>query len=148
MNRSQTFTWIEGQWQRVSFNVLEALQKIGVAEDAIKNLTFKSIEFQRRGAKHRDTIYLDDMFIHGPAEADKPDLLKWTAFDASGVASLEATAVDDLNKDLWTHSFTDLANTDLNALRAKFKGQQWFRCQAKDKAGNLSVAFWLPLFAE
>jgi hypothetical protein len=148
LNRSKTFTWIEGQWQRVSFNVLEALQKIGVAEDAIKNLTFKSIEFQRRGAKHRDTIYLDDMFIHGPAEADKPDLLKWTAFDASGVASLEATAVDDLNKDLWTHSFTDLANTDLNALRAKFKGQQWFRCQAKDKAGNLSVAFWLPLFAE
>ena len=148
LNRSQTFTWVDGQWQRMSFNVLEALRKIGVAEETIRNLTFKSIEFQRRGTKHGDTIYLDDLFIHGPAEASKPDQLKWTAFDASGVASLEATAVDDLNKDLWTHSFADIANTDLNALRAKFKGLQWFRCQAKDKAGNLSVPFWLPLFAE
>jgi len=118
-------------------------------------MTIKSINFQRRGLKHNDTLLLDDFFIHGMPEAGKPDVLAWHAFDASGVASLEATCVNFVKeegkvvaKDEWTHSFTAKHNADLNELRAKFKGIRWFRCQAKDKAGKLSVPFWMPVYSE
>lgn len=149
LNRTETFTWANNSWKRFTFNVRDLLAKAGVSADKIKGLTIKSINFQRRGLQHNDNMSIDDVYIHGmPEKKDAPDLLKWIAFDASGIASLEATAVSQEGADQWSHSFTDLNKTDLNVLRGKFKGTQWFRCQAKDKAGNLSTAFWMPLFSE
>ncbi|MBR4223133.1 MAG: hypothetical protein IKR81_18385, partial [Victivallales bacterium] len=149
LNKTETFKWESGKWMRFSFNVKDLLLKAGLTQEQIEKIEFTSINFQRRGLHHRDNIFLDDLFIHGmPADASKPDDFGWYAYDASGVASLEATAVSSDDKDEWTHSFTELHHANLNDLRAKFKGQKWFRCQAKDKAGNLSAPFWLPVWSE
>jgi hypothetical protein len=149
LNREVNFAWENNQWQHFSFNVREMLQAIGVNDKALAELEFKTVAIQRRGVKHNESLNLDDFFIHGlPADQDKGDFLRWTAFDASGVASLLATCVDANGKDLWSHEYTDIASTDLAVLRAKVKGSQWFRCQAKDHAGNLSLPFWLPIYGE
>ena len=149
LNKTETFKWESGKWIFFSFNVKELLLKAGITQEQLEKIEFTSINFQRRGLHHRDTLLLDDLFIHGmPADASKPDDFVWYAYDASGVASLEATAVSVDDKDEWTHSFTTLHHANLNDLRAKFKGQKWFRCQAKDKAGNLSAPFWLPVWSE
>ena len=149
LNKTETFKWENGKWIRFSFNIKELLLKAGLTQEQLEKVEFTSINFQRRGLHHRDNIFLDDLFIHGmPADATKPDDFVWYAYDASGVASLEATAVNAEDKDEWTHSFTTLHHANLNDLRAKFKGQKWFRCHAKDKAGNLSAPFWLPLWSE
>ena len=143
------FTWENNQWLHFSFNVRDMLSKIGVDAKALADMEIKTVAIQRRGVQHNESLNLDDFFIHGlPADKEKGDVLRWTAFDASGVASLLATCVDAAGKDLWAHEFTDLRATDLAVLRAKVKGSQWFRCQAKDHAGNLSVPFWLPIYGE
>ncbi|MBQ7650097.1 MAG: hypothetical protein IJS15_04015 [Victivallales bacterium] len=155
LNRTESFAWTNGVWLHFSFNVKELMLKAGIPQADVDATTVKSINFQRRGLKHADTLLLDDFFIHGMPDAGKPDVLAWHAFDASGVASLEATCVSFAtadgkvtSKDEWAHSFTAKHSADLNELRAKFKGVRWFRCQAKDKAGKLSVPFWLPVYSE
>ncbi|MBO4344726.1 MAG: hypothetical protein J5833_03155, partial [Victivallales bacterium] len=155
LNRTQTFTWKNGVWMNFSFNVKDLMLRAGIPQAEVDATSFNSINFQRRGLQHSDTLFLDDFFIHGMPEAGKPDVLEWHAFDASGVASLDATCVDFATegdnvtaKDEWTHSFTAKHSADLNELRAKFKGLRWFRCQAKDKAGKLSVPFWMPVYSE
>lgn len=149
LNRSVNFTWENNKWLHFSFNVRDMLSKIGVDAKALADMEIKTVAIQRRGVQHNESLNLDDFFIHGlPADKEKGDVLRWTAFDASGVASLLATCVDAAGKDLWAHEFTDLRATDLAVLRAKVKGSQWFRCQAKDHAGNLSVPFWLPIYGE
>lgn len=149
LNRSVNFAWENDKWLHFSFNVRDMLGKIGVDAKTLADMEIKTVAIQRRGVQHNESLNLDDFFIHGlPADKDKGDILRWTAFDASGVASLLTVCVDDAGKDLWSHEFTDLLATDLAVLRAKVKGSQWFRCQAKDHAGNLSVPFWLPICSE
>ncbi|MFA6930201.1 MAG: hypothetical protein WCT05_07730, partial [Lentisphaeria bacterium] len=146
LNRTQTFTWTAGQWQNFSFDVRQMLLDSGMKEEELKTLTFKSVGFRRLRTEDRDLLLLDDFFIHGIPEDDKtPDLLKWNAFDQSGLAALDVSAVDEQGKDTWQHRFPLGENADLNILRSKSKGRQWLRCSARDKAGNLSIPFWLPL---
>ncbi|NLZ63795.1 MAG: hypothetical protein GX902_08305 [Lentisphaerae bacterium] len=151
LNWQQTFTWQAQVWQNFSFNVRQMFLDCGITSDNLSKLHIKSLQFRRRRAADRDMLSLDDLFIHGLPEAqDKPDLLKWLAFDASGVASLEATAVAPDGKDLWTQSYPQTEpypTADLQLLRQKFTGLQWFRCVAKDRAGNLSAPFWLPVYS-
>jgi hypothetical protein len=145
LNRTRTITWEKGEWQRLSFNVRDMLKGAGVSDADLAKLTVRAVNIQRRGTKHRESLYLDDFFLHGPpTDPSQPDTLKWYAYDASGVASLEVTCVDDSGKDLWHHTYHN-SQADLNALRPKIQGCAWLRCQAKDKAGNLSVPFWLPV---
>ncbi len=145
LNRTRTFTWRNNKWQRFSFNVKDMLKAAGVTDAAIAGMTITKVNFTRRGAQHKESLYLDDFFIHGPArDPGKPDLFKWRAYDASGVASLEIASVDAGDKILWTRSVTD-TDLDLNTLRPKIGKHAWLKCRAKDKAGNLSVPLWLPL---
>ena len=118
----------------------------GLKPEELEAITFKSVGFRRLRAENRDLMLLDDFFIHRqPEKADTPDVLTWLAFDCSGVASLEISAVDEQGNELWQHSFPLAETADLNILRKKFSGRHWLRCSARDKAGNLSIPFWLPL---
>lgn len=145
LNRTQTFAWKRGDWERFSFNVRDMLKAAGVTDEAIAGMVITGVNFQRRNAKNKESLYLDDFFIHGPApNPAEPDLLKWYAYDASGVEALEMSCVDADDKVLWTETRTE-RQVDLNPLRAKISGGAWIRAASKDKAGNLSVPFWIPL---
>ncbi len=146
LNRTLTFSWTAGKWQNFSFDVRQMLLDAGLKPEELQAITFKSVGFRRLRAENRDLMLLDDFFIHRqPEKPDSPDILKWLAFDCSGIASLEISAVDDQEKDLWQHSFPLNEAADLNILRKKFSGRHWLRCSARDKAGNLSIPFWMPL---
>lgn len=146
LNRTQTFEWTAGKWQNFSFDVRQMLLDAGLKPEELQAITFKSVGFRRLRAENRDQMLLDDFFIHRqPEKVDTPDVLKWLAFDCSGVASLDITAIDNQDKDLWQHSFPLAETADLNVLRKKFSGRHWLRCCARDKAGNLSIPFWMPM---
>jgi hypothetical protein len=146
LNRTQTIKWDPAKWNRLAFNVLDMLKAAGVADDVLAKTVISSVTIQRRGTAHVEPLFLDDFFIHGPAaDPAKPDPLLWVAYDASGVASLQVDSMSDDDQVQWTESLP-IANADLNTLRAKLPAAYaWLRCSAKDKAGNLSVPFWLPL---
>ena len=148
LNRTQTFAWKENEWLNFSFDVVRLLREAGVAPDAIAKMSITAITFRHRGGHHGDQLHLDDLWLIGvPDKADAPDLLTWSAYDASGVAALEMTAVGDDGKDAFTQRFDQLHQADLNALRARFEGLRWFRTCAVDKAGNRSLPAWIPVFS-
>lgn len=150
LNKSLTFTWNNGQWLRFSFNVRQLLINAGLTPENANNTVFKSVIFRRRGTKHADNLLIDDFFIHGMSPSTT-DPLKWIAYDASGINSLEIQALNndnDSKSPLWSHSFPLNTTADLNLLRSRFKGILWLKCQAKDKPGNLSYPFYLPIFSE
>ena len=144
LNRSETITWDAKTWKRLSFNVRDMLKQVGVTDAQLKKLTVTTLYFQRRRAKHAEVLWLDDFFLHAAKAMPKQlDVLKWYAYDASGVASLELSCYGENNAVLWKES-TASASLDLAPLRGKASGRSWLMCQAKDKAGNLSVPFWFP----
>jgi hypothetical protein len=146
LNRTQTIAWDAAKWNRLSFNVRDLLKAAGVTDDVLAKTVISAVGVQRRGTQHQEALFLDDFFIHGPAaDPSKLDPLQWYAYDASGVGSLQVECVADDDQVQWTDSLP-LAGADLNTLRAKLPAAHaWLRCSAKDKAGNLSVPFWLPL---
>ena len=144
LNRTQTIAWKASSWQRLSFNVRDMLKAAGVSDDALAKMTISTVNLQRRGAKHAEILYLDDFFIH--AAADDPnaaDTVVWYAYDKSGVASLELTCYGEDDKVLWQDSQT-ARTLNLQPFRQRASGKSWLMCRAKDKAGNLSVPFWIP----
>lgn len=146
LNRSRHFTWKENTWQRFSFDIRQLLLDTGLEADKVAEIRFKTITFRLVRCEHQDTLALDDFFVHGLPDKPENDRLKWIAFDASGVEALHMTAIDDQEAELWSHTYPLAAEADLSLIRQKVKGIQWFRCAAKDKAGNLSVPFWMPLY--
>jgi len=146
LNRTLTVAWDAAKWNRLSFNVRDLMKAAGVADDLLAKTVISAVTVQRRGTQHQEALFLDDFFIHGPAaDPSKPDPLQWYAYDASGVGSLQVECVADDDQVQWTEDLP-LAGADLNTLRAKMPAANaWLRCSAKDKAGNLSVPFWLPL---
>jgi hypothetical protein len=146
LNRTQTIAWDAAKWNRLAFNALELLKAAGVTDDVLAKTVISSVTIQRRGTQHQEPLLLDDFFIHGPAaDPGKPDPLQWYAYDASGVATLQVECVGADDQVQWTESLP-LTGADLNTLRPKLPAPHaWLRCSAKDKAGNLSVPFWLPL---
>lgn len=146
LNRTRHFSWKENTWQRFSFDVHQLLLETGLDADKVAEMRFKTVTFRLLHCEHLDTLALDDFFVHGlPGKPDN-DKLQWIAFDASGVEALQMTAVDDQDAELWSQTYPLGADADLSVIRQKIKGIQWFRCAAKDKAGNLSVPFWMPLY--
>ena len=145
LNRTETIAWQANVWKRLSFNVRDQLRAAGVAEDKLQALVVTTLHFRRGSASHAELLQLDDVFLHTatPDEAMK-DTLTWYAYDASGIASLEIEYHDEQDKVLWRESLPS-PTADLRPLRPKAVGRGWLMCQAKDKAGNLSVPFWLPL---
>jgi len=144
LNRSEKITWDAKTWKRLSFNVRDMLKGVGLTDAQISATTVTTLYIQRRGAKHAEIIWLDDVFLHAAkAEPKQPDLLTWYAYDMSGVASLEVSCYGEDNAVLWKES-TASVSLDLGPLRAKAVGKSWLMCRAKDKAGNLSVPFWFP----
>jgi hypothetical protein len=146
LNRAQPIKWDPATWNRLAFNVRDMMKAAGVADELLAKTVINAITLQRRGTAHLEPTFLDDFFIHGPAaDPAKPDPLLWYAFDASGVGSLQVECMADDDQVQWTESFP-VGSADLNTLRAKMPAAfAWLRCSAKDKAGNLSVPFWLPL---
>ena len=146
LNRAQSIKWDPATWNRLAFNVRDMMKAAGVADELLAKTVINAITLQRRGTAHLEPTFLDDFFIHGPAaDPAKPDPLLWYAFDASGVGSLQVECMADDDQVQWTESFP-VGSADLNTLRAKMPAAfAWLRCSAKDKAGNLSVPFWLPL---
>jgi hypothetical protein len=147
LNRKQPIKWDATKWNRLAFNARDMLKAAGVTDDVLARTVISSITLQRRGTAHLEPIFVDDFFIHGPAaDPAKPDPLLWYAFDASGVAALQVECVAANDQIVWTESLPLGSPADLNTLRAKMPANHaWLRCSAKDKVGNLSVPFWLPL---
>ncbi len=149
LNRKQEFDWKPGTWQNFNFNVREMFLEAGLTAEEMQKITIKSIDFRRLRVEGREQLMLDDFFVYGlPEKADTVDELKWHAFDKSGLAGLELNAFDQNAKELWQQSYKVSEPLDLQALRAKSTGLTWLSCAAKDKAGNLSIPFWLPLATE
>ncbi|MBN2451123.1 MAG: hypothetical protein JXR77_12085, partial [Lentisphaeria bacterium] len=145
LNRSQTVPWQKDIWTRLAFNVRDLLKAAGVSDELLEKTVINSVNIQRRGTQNQEPLYLDDFFIHGgPADPAKPDPLKWYAYDASGVDNLQVECLDAEDKTLWAETLP-APSADLQPLRARITGHAWLRCSARDKAGNLSVPFWLPL---
>ncbi len=146
LNRTRQIQWDPGKWNRLAFNVRDLMKAAGLTDEVLGKTVIASVTVQRRGTHHQEPLFLDDFFIHGPAaEPSKPDPLQWYAYDASGVASLQVECVADDDQVQWTEELP-LTGADLNTLRGKLPGPHaWLRCSARDKAGNLSVPFWLPL---
>ncbi|MBR0457921.1 MAG: hypothetical protein IJJ26_01670, partial [Victivallales bacterium] len=146
LNKTQTFPWVNNQWRTFLFNVRDLLKQSGVNDKQLADMVIDRIAFQREKAQNNDLLFLDDLVVFGaPKNQDTPDLLTWFAFDASGIASLKATALDDNAKPAWSETFQGAAPVNLNRLRARVKGAQWFQLQAFDKAGNPSEPVWFPI---
>ncbi|MCK5803762.1 MAG: hypothetical protein KAI66_13055 [Lentisphaeria bacterium] len=144
LNRTRTIAWTANKWQSFNFNVRDLLLASGVAAKTVNAMTIQTISFVRRGAKNQTPLHLDDFFVHGAPTSKSGDTMTWTAYDASGVAGLEMTAFSAGNKQIW-QQFETSPSIHLAPLRAKVKGCCWVQCRARDKAGKLSVPFWLPL---
>ncbi|MBQ6472700.1 MAG: hypothetical protein IJJ33_12005, partial [Victivallales bacterium] len=149
LNRDQTFEWKNGEWLCFSFHLPQMLKKAGLDDKTLQELKVTSIGVRRTGTTHNESLQIDDFFIHGlPEKPDQPDILKYVAYDASGVASLDFAAVGKDNANSWKHSFDSQATADLNALRSKIPAEQacqWFRVFVKDKAGNFNEPCWIPV---
>ena len=70
--------------------------------------------------------------------------MTWYAYDCSGVDKLEMACLGANGKAQWTHTATS-RTVNLHQLAVKVKGCQWFLCRSRDKAGNLSTPFYLPI---
>ena len=144
LNQTREFAWQAGQWKRCSFNVLKLLDGLGMAKEQQQHLVVKQIALRRSGTSHNQQLYLDDLFLHGAgAETTNADTISWDAFDASGVSALHLACVKDDDSTAWEDIRTE-RNVDLGPLRARTGEGNWIRCRAEDKAGNLSVPFWIP----
>ncbi|NOY82141.1 MAG: hypothetical protein GXP31_14180, partial [Kiritimatiellaeota bacterium] len=143
LNRSRTIKWFGNKWVRLSFNVRNMLRAAGVSDANIRKLTVKTLYFRRRNSRHAELLDLDDVFLSSAAAGPGRDRLQWTAYDASGVAGLEAICYDGKDKELWRRQFSG-RSADFSGLRKRAKPDTWLLCRARDKAGNLSVPFWMP----
>ena len=120
------------------------LRAIGVPDAEIAGLVVTVVHLTRSGAAHQEALLLDDFYLHGPGpDANAADQLTWEAYDASGVGALEFTCYDETDKVLWKES-SAARTLDLHPYRARAAARSWLMCQAKDKAGNLSIPFWMP----
>lgn len=146
LNRNETITWQADTWRAFSYDVGALLRASGISQTDLDKLVIDTVTIQRQGATNNDPLLLDDFFLHAaaaPADGDK-DALTWDAFDASGVATLEMTGVDEKGKTLWTAS-ENKQRVDLGPLRKRAPGRNWVQARAKDHAGNLSAPTWFPL---
>lgn len=144
LNKDTTFTWTQNEWKNLAFDIRDCIAKAqNISRKDANAISIKTISFRfANNSKPEDTYALDDLFIHGVPEQGA--VFKWQGYDESGVAGLVATAVSPDGKDLWIQRFPGYS-LDMNTLCTRFKGHCWFRCQAVDKAGNLSVPCWIPV---
>jgi len=143
LNRYWTFHWTSNKWLRFCFNVRDLLRNTGLSDAQINNLVVRNIFFRRRHAKHAEVLQLDDIFIFSASAPAANDILRWAAFDASGVSSLVLTCRNAADVVQWQQEVSS-REVNLHELRARAAADSWLECRAKDKAGNLSTPFWIP----
>jgi hypothetical protein len=144
LNRTQPIEWQPNQWKRLSFNVAELLAAAGVDAGTLNATVVQAVGFRRANATHQQPLWVDDFFLHtANVTAKAADTLRWQAYDASGVATLEIACHNEADQVLWKETRAE-RDIDLRPLRGRADGKSWLMCQAKDKAGNLSVPFWMP----
>ncbi|OGV78561.1 MAG: hypothetical protein A3K19_31990 [Lentisphaerae bacterium RIFOXYB12_FULL_65_16] len=144
LNRSVEIKWQPDEWKRLSFNVPALLAAAGVDQNTINGTVVQAVGFRRTNATHQQALWVDDFFLHTTTvPGNAPDTLKWQPYDASGVAALDIACYNEADQVPWKESRTE-RELDLRPLRARADGKSWLMCQAKDKAGNLSIPFWMP----
>ncbi|MBT7167142.1 MAG: hypothetical protein HN904_30450 [Victivallales bacterium] len=132
-------------WVPISANVGQLLQQAGVTPAKLRSLVVSTITISRRNCANHEPMYLDDFYLHGtPAAAAASNRMTWYAYDCSGVDKLEMACLGANGKAQWTHTATS-RTVNLHQLAVKVKGCQWFLCRSRDKAGNLSTPFYLPI---
>jgi hypothetical protein len=145
LGRGLNLPWAPKRWIPLSVNVADRLKQAGLTDAKLAKLVVSTLTISRRNCANREPMYLDDFYLHGtPGKNAASNSMTWYAYDCSGVASLEMACLDPNGKPQWTETETG-RTVDLHQLAAKVKGCQWFSCQARDKAGNLSTPFYLPI---
>jgi hypothetical protein len=146
LGRGVKIPWNAGSWVPISLNVPELLkQQAGLSADRVSSLVVSTITISRRNCTHAEPMDLDEFYLHATPSADNAARhMSWYAYDCSGVAALQMECLGPDEKPQWTHT-ESARSVDLHALAQKVNGCQWFKCQARDKAGNLSAPFYVPI---
>jgi hypothetical protein len=136
----QPLEWKEGEWTTIIVNVHELIKK-HYTDSAMHELTITGMTFNRSGTPSKHPLDIGTVAVLAPYAADH--VVTLAGYDASGVSGTQWRQIDAAGKVLASG-----AGAGLTATPAKLglkPGPGWLEYTLKDRAGNESTPFRLPV---